>query len=466
MIEIYNSLSQSKQKFIPVKPQEVSIYYCGMTVYDYCHIGHARSWVFFDAFAKFMQNQGFQVTRVRNITDIDDKIIARANEHGETAAAWAGKFIEAMHEDEAALGLDRVDHEPKATEYLQEMIDLITVLEQKGIAYQAENGDVCFAIDKYPDYGELSNRNIETLRAGVRKVSDDAKRDPLDFVLWKTTKPGEPSWPSPWGEGRPGWHIECSAMAGKVLGTPFDIHGGGMDLKFPHHENEIAQSQAACEHKFANYWMHVGLVQVGSEKMSKSLGNFITIRELVKQYDAEVLRFFLLSSHYRSPLTFTDEQVKHAEQGLRKLYQVLKDIPVQPLVLDNCAPEIKVYLDNFNKALADDFNTPEAYAVLFELARLANRMRDAGNLDQATQYASALAYCGQMISFLNQAPESFLAQDESHLDMHTIDDLVAKRNQARADKDWALADALRDQLSELGVICEDTADGRGWRLKD
>lgn len=461
MIEIYNSLTQQKQPFRTVEPNKASIYYCGMTVYDYCHIGHARGWVVFEAFRRFLQSQGYDVTMVRNITDIDDKIIKRANEYGESAAAWAQRFIDAMHEDEQGLGLMPCDHEPRATEYLQQMIDLIAQLEKQDIAYVADNGDVCFSVRAYPKYGALSKRDVDALRAGVRKDTGEGKRDPLDFVLWKKAKAGEPSWSSPWGEGRPGWHIECSAMASSLLGTPFDIHGGGLDLKFPHHENEIAQSQACCEQQFAHYWMHIGLVQVGSEKMSKSLGNFVTIRDLLKQFDAEVLRFFLMSAHYRSPLTFTEELVEQSSTGLKRLYQSIEGLEIAEATDLN--EEQQAYYDKFIAALSDDFNTPLAFSVLFDLARIINRLRDEKQLEQAQQYAALLLGCANSLGLLNQNPGDFLQQGEEDLDVAAIEQLVDERNQARADKNWALADELRDKLLAMGVVCEDKAEGKGWR---
>jgi len=464
MIEIYNSLTQEKQPFKTIEPNKASIYYCGMTVYDYCHIGHARGWVVFEAFRRFLENQGYEVTMVRNITDIDDKIIKRANENNETAAVWAQRFIDVMHEDERGLGLRPCDQEPRATEYLQQMMNLIADLISKDIAYQADNGDVCFSVRAYPKYGELSNRDVDALRAGVRKEVEEGKRDPLDFVLWKKAKPGEPSWPSPWGEGRPGWHIECSAMASSLLGTPFDIHGGGLDLKFPHHENEIAQSQAACEHDFAHYWMHIGLVQVGSEKMSKSLNNFVTIRELLKKYDAEILRYFLMSAHYRSPLTFTEEQVEQSHIGLKRLYQSIQGL--EEVAITDLNEELQSHEKRFIDALSDDFNTPLAFSVLFDLARLVNRLRDEKQIDEAKLHASLLKSCAKTLGLLTEDPEVFLQQGEEDLDLEAIDKLVKKRRQAREDKDWALADQLRDELLVMGVVCEDKADGRGWRLAD
>ncbi len=464
MIELYNSLTQQKEVFKTIEPLNARIYYCGMTVYDHCHIGHARGWVVFEAFKRFLQSQGYTVTVVRNITDIDDKIIAKANEHGEASAQWAQRFIDAMHEDEIGLGLTPVDHEPQATDYVEQMIDLISKLIDKGIAYQAENGDVCFSVRAYPAYGALSKRDVDALRAGVRKESDSNKKDPLDFVLWKMAKPGEPSWTSPWGQGRPGWHIECSAMAQSLLGTPFDIHGGGLDLKFPHHENEIAQSQAACEHAFANYWMHIGLVQVGSEKMSKSLGNFVTIRDLLKKYDPEVLRFFLLSAHYRSPLLFTDEQVQQSHASLKRLYQAINGFELTNSSSKNADPHH--YQARFTQALSDDFNTPLAMSVLFECARQINRLRDDKNMEEAAYYAYLLKSNAETLGLLTHNPNEFLSKGEESLDMKTIEKLVADRQLARENKNWVLADQLRDELLALGIVCEDKTDGRGWRKVD
>ena len=466
MIELYNSLTQQKEELKTIELKNARIYYCGMTVYDYCHIGHARGWVVFEAFKRFLQSQGYAVTMVRNITDIDDKIIARANEHGQSSAAWAQHFIDAMHEDERGLGLTPPDHEPCATDYVEQMIDLIATLIDKGIAYQAENGDVCFSVRAYPDYGALSKRDVDALRAGVRKESDLSKRDPLDFVLWKMAKPDEPSWSSPWGQGRPGWHIECSAMSQSLLGTPFDIHGGGLDLKFPHHENEIAQSQAACEHTFANYWMHIGLVQVGSEKMSKSLGNFVTIRDLLKTYDAEVLRFFLMSAHYRSALMFADEQLAQAHMGLKRLYQALNGIKIDSSSRVSLTAQQYSYQERFVRALCDDFNTPLAFSILFDCARAVNRLRDEKKLEEAGKYAYILKSCAQTLGLLNQEPFEFIRQGEEDLDIQKIEKIIADRQLARENKDWVLADQLRDQLLVMGIICEDKADGRGWRKAD
>jgi cysteinyl-tRNA synthetase len=464
MIELYNSLTQQKEVFKTILPNSVRIYYCGMTVYDYCHIGHARGWVIFEALKRFLQSQGYAVTMVRNITDIDDKIIAKANEHGESATKWAQHFIDAMHEDEAGLGLIPVDNEPRATHYIPHMIDLIQNLIDKKMAYLSDHGDVCFSVRAYPSYGALSKRDVDDLASGVRKESDSTKKDPLDFVLWKMAKPDEPSWPSPWGQGRPGWHIECSAMAESVLGTPFDIHGGGLDLKFPHHENEIAQSQAACEHAFANSWMHIGLVQVGSEKMSKSLGNFVTIRDLLKTNDPEVLRFFLMSAHYRSPLLFTNEQVHQAYLGLKRLYQAISGILPKSSVDEDA--DLQAYQIRFTNALCDDFNTPLALSVLFECARIVNRLQDEKQHEKASNYAYLLKSCAQTLGLLAQDPSVFLRKGEDDLDIESIEALVAHRRLARENKNWSLADKIRDELFGLGIICEDKIDGRGWRKAD
>src|SRR5918996_1041688 len=367
MLKIHNSLGRTKQAFVPLRPGEARMYVCGMTVYDYCHLGHARVLVVFDMVRRWLRSSGYRVTYVRNITDIDDKIIRRAAENGETPAALSERFINLMDEDAAALGVEKPDHEPRATQYVPEMIGLIERLEARKLAYQSASGDVNYAVRRFPDYGKLSGKSLDELRAGERVEVDAAKEDPLDFVLWKRSKPDEPKWPSPWGEGRPGWHIECSAMSSKLLGEPFDIHGGGEDLQFPHHENEIAQSEGASGSKFVNYWMHNAFIQVDKEKMSKSLGNFFTVREVLAKYDPEVVRFFILRAHYRSPLNYSDAHLDDAKAALTRLYTALKDSPSHTAVDWN-----EPHARRFKEAMDDDFGTPEAVAVLFELAHRIN----------------------------------------------------------------------------------------------
>lgn len=456
MLVIYDSVSQSKQQFIPVKPGKVGMYVCGMTVYDHCHIGHGRGFIVFDVIKRYLQASGYDVTLVRNITDIDDKIINRANEHQQSYREWADRFIASTREDVDALHIMQPDVEPKATDHIDEIIALSQHLIDSGFAYVADNGDVCFEVRKFKHYGKLSKRDLDMLRSGARVEAAVAKRDPLDFVLWKLAKPGEPSWPSPWGDGRPGWHIECSAMASSILGQPFDIHGGGMDLKFPHHENEIAQSEVACEHAYANTWMHVGLVQVNKEKMSKSLGNFATIKSVLKQYHYEVLRYLMVSAHYRSPLNYADDSMAQSKQALTRLYNALRG-----LVLHDLTPQACQHWRQFSAAMDDDFNSAEALAVLFDMAREVNRLRDQDQLHEAVQVASELKTLAGILGLLQDDPDIFLQGDSD--DAAVIGGLIAKRNQARADKDWSTADAVRDELLAMGVVIEDGVDGTSWK---
>ena len=374
MLKIYNSLTRAKETFVPILPGKVGMYVCGMTVYDYCHLGHARVMVVFDVAKRWLAATGFDVTYVRNITDIDDKIIRRAAENKEPIDALTGRFIRAMDEDAAALGVLKPDLEPRATDNVPQMLDLIGQLVKKGIAYQAKNGDVYYSVREFRGYGKLSGKSLDELQAGERVEVDVNKHDPLDFVLWKSAKPGEPSWDSPWGRGRPGWHIECSAMSERFLGEHFDIHGGGQDLQFPHHENEIAQSEGAHDHVFVNYWMHNGFVRVDNEKMSKSLGNFFTVREVLARYDAEVVRFFIVRAHYRSPLNYSDQHLDDAKAALTRLYTALKTVPARAAPIDWKQPPAA----RFREAMNDDFNTPEAVAVLFDLANEVNRSRSEG----------------------------------------------------------------------------------------
>jgi len=454
MLKIYNTLARAKQAFVPIEPGKVRMYVCGMTVYDFCHLGHARVMVIFDVVQRWLRATGYDVTYVRNITDIDDKIIKRAQENGETMQALTERFIRAMDEDSAALGVQRPDHEPRATQYVQGMLDMITTLQHKGYAYQASDGDVNYAVRKFDGYGKLSGKSLEDLRAGERVAVDAAKQDPLDFVLWKRAKPGEPAWPSPWGEGRPGWHIECSVMSGALLGEHFDIHGGGQDLQFPHHENEIAQSEGALGHTFVNYWMHNGFVRVDNEKMSKSLGNFFTVREILARYDAEVVRFFIVRAQYRSPLNYSDAHLDDARQGLTRLYTALKGIDVQPIAIDWTQPVAA----RFKEALDDDFNTPEAVAVLFDLANELNRSRSPAD-------AGLLKALAGLLGILQRDPVAFLqagpAQDDWTADR--IEAAIAARTTAKKARNFAEADRIRDELRAAGIVLEDGPQGSTWR---
>jgi len=455
MLKIYNSLARDKQDFAPINPGKVRMYVCGMTVYDYCHLGHARVLVVFDMVARWLRAKGFDVTYVRNITDIDDKIIKRAAENNETIDILTGRFIQAMDEDSAALGVIRPDFEPRATHHVPDMIDMISRLIAKNLAYVGKNGDVFYSVHDFKGYGKLSGKSLEDLRAGERVEVDSFKRDPLDFVLWKAAKPGEPSWDSPWGPGRPGWHIECSVMSEHHLGEHFDIHGGGADLQFPHHENEIAQSEGAHDCTFVNYWMHNGFVRIDDEKMSKSLGNFFTIREVLKKYDAEVLRFFILRAHYRSPLNYSDQHLDDARQALTRLYTALRGIATSSASIDWGHP----VASRFQAALDDDFNTPEAFAVLFELANEANRTKSA-------ESANLLKALAGLLGLLQRPPETFLQGEASLTGSYTsdaIEQLIQNRLTARKAKDFAEADRIRKELADNGVILEDGAQGTTWR---
>ncbi|MCP1727089.1 cysteinyl-tRNA synthetase [Natronospira proteinivora] len=458
MLEIYNSLTRRKEPFKPLEAGKIRMYVCGITVYDYCHIGHARMMVVFDVIARYLRYRGYELTYVRNITDIDDKIIQRAAENDEDVNVLTERFIDAMHEDERALNVLAPDVEPKATEHLDAIIELIQTLEAKGYAYVGASGDVYYSVSRFKNYGRLSGKRTEDLRAGSRVAVEEAKRDPLDFVLWKQAKAGEPAWPSPWGDGRPGWHIECSAMSTRHLGKHFDIHGGGMDLKFPHHENEIAQSCAAHDSDYVNYWIHNGFVQVDEEKMSKSLGNFFTVREVLKIYPAEIIRMFMLNSHYRSPLNYTTDNLDIARAALERFYTVLREIePGQ-------APADSSYRDQFQAAMDDDFNTPEAIAVLFDLVRDANRLRDQGDRGGASAQVALLVELGDVLGILQDEPETFLQSGgEDGLDAETIESLIQQRTQARKDRDFAEADRIRDELQSQGIILEDGPDGTKWK---
>lgn len=465
-IKIYNSLSQQKEVLSPIVPGKVGLYLCGITVYDLCHIGHARSGMTFDIVVRYLRWLGYDVNFVRNITDVDDKIIKRANERGEDSAELSQKFIDVMHEDEAKLGMLRPDHEPRATVFMPEIIEMIENLISKQFAYVADNGDVCFEVRKFQGYGKLSKRNIDELRSGERVEIAEGKKDPLDFVLWKLAKPGEPSWESPWGAGRPGWHIECSAMSNSCLGANFDIHGGGLDLKFPHHENEIAQSEAANGKTFANIWMHNGLLQINKEKMSKSLGNFLTIQDVLKKHAPETVRFFILGCHYRKPLNYSEEMLEQAKRSLETLYIALRDIELKDIDFDDqeAAHYSSEYTQKFKAVMNDDFNTPEALAICFEMAKEINLAKKT-HPEKAKQIAVELKYLAQALGVLNLTPEEFLkgSVGDDEVDVAKIENLIAQRNQARAEKNWGLSDQVRDELSAMGIVLEDGASGTTWR---
>lgn len=455
MLKIYNTFTRKKQDFQPIQSGKVGMYVCGMTVYDYCHIGHARVMVVFDTVARYFRHSGYQLTYVRNITDIDDKIINRANEHGESIEQLTGRFIEAMQADERALNVLPPDVQPKATQSIDAIIDLIKTLLDKDMAYVGGNGDVFYAVDKFPGYGKLSGKNLQDLQAGERVDIDTAKRNPMDFVLWKMAKANEPSWESPWGAGRPGWHIECSAMSMCCLGGHFDIHGGGMDLQFPHHENEIAQSEAATGEKYANIWMHNGFVNINEEKMSKSLGNFFTVREVLALYRPEVIRFFILTSHYRSPLNYADEHLNEAGSALTRLYNALRHVSTENGDL------LSDYQNRFEQAMDDDFNTPVAIAVLFDLARELNKAKE-DDSSKAADLAVTLKFLGGILGLLNDDPDLFL---KGGLAADDIERQIQLRQEAKKNKDWAAADRIRDELKAQGVVLEDAAGGTTWRME-
>jgi cysteinyl-tRNA synthetase len=460
MLKIHNSLTGEKEEFKPLRPNEVRMYVCGMTNYDYIHVGHARMLTMFDLVQRYLRASGYKVTYVRNITDIDDKIIDRAAANGENWADLAQRFTVAMHEDCATLGLQKPDLEPRATEFIGPIIAMIQILIDKGFAYAADNGDVMYSVRKFPDYGRLSGKIIDDLRVGSRVQVDDSKHDPHDFVMWKHAKPGEPSWESPWGDGRPGWHIECSAMSTSLLGSYFDLHGGGEDLKFPHHENEIAQSCAACDAPFVHIWMHNGFVRVNEEKMSKSLGNFFTVREVLKTLrDPEVLRFFLLSSHYRGPINYSAPQLAQADETLLGLYRALKDTETRGSVE---AEEVA----RFHAAMDDDFNTPEALAVVQGVARDLNLAKAAANLPKAGDKAATLRALGATLGILQQDPDKYLKRGAGAkgLSDAQVEALLASRNAARAAKNFAESDRIRAQLNEAGILLDDKAGGSTqWR---
>jgi cysteinyl-tRNA synthetase len=461
VLKIYNTLAREKQPFTSIDPGKVRMYVCGMTVYDYCHIGHARVMVVFDLVQRWLRTSGFEVTYVRNITDIDDKIIKRAAENGESIAQLTQRFIDAMDQDAAALGVQKPDHEPRATAYVPQMLGIIEALEKNGLAYKSSDGDVNYSVRDFPGYGKLSGKSLEDLRAGERVDVNTGKRDPLDFVLWKSSKESEPAevkWPSKWGSGRPGWHIECSAMACELLGPQFDIHGGGADLQFPHHENEIAQSEGASRHTFVNYWMHNGFIRVDNEKMSKSLGNFFTIREVLEKFDAEVVRFFILRAHYRSQLNYSDAHLEDARNALTRMYTALKDVAPDNLPLDMNEP----HAVRFAEALNDDFNTPLAVAVLFELANEVNK-------NKSSVLARQLSGLAGIVGLLQRSPQQFMHatpandKDNDGLEAFVAEQIVARANAKKA-KNFADADRIRAELLDKGIILEDKPGGlTEWR---
>ena len=453
-IKIYNTLSEKKEILVPLTPSLIKLYVCGITVYDLCHMGHARSMMAFDMIVRYLRWLGFGVLYVRNITDVDDKIIKRANELGEESTALSQRFIDVMHQDEKALNLLSPDIEPRATEFISEIIAMIERLIAKKNAYVADNGDVCFEVRSFSGYGKLSNRNIDDLRSGARVVINEGKRDPLDFVLWKLSKTGEPHWSSPWGEGRPGWHIECSAMSTKCLGNHFDIHGGGMDLKFPHHENEIAQSEAATGEQFANIWMHAGLLTINGEKMSKSLNNFLTIKDVLEKHSSEVLRFFMLSSQYRKPLNYSEAMLEQAHKSLETFYIALRGLNYSGEVYN------EGYIKKFIEVMNDDFNTPEAFAVLFDLAHEVN-VEKSVDTNSAEILAATLRYLASSLGLLMSTPDAFLQGHLAH--KNVIDDLLKEREKARTAKNWKESDRIRDKLKAIGIVIEDGIHGTTWR---
>lgn len=459
MLQIYNTLTRRKEEFIPLESGKVKMYVCGLTTYDYCHIGHARMFVAFDVVARFLRHRGYQLTYVRNITDIDDKILRRAKENGELFSDLTQRFIDATREDEAALFVLPPDMEPRATAHIEQIIALIERLIATDYAYKVANGDVYYSVSQFKGYGRLSNKNPEELLAGARIEVGELKRDPRDFALWKAASDGDVGWDSPWGYGRPGWHIECSAMSSCCLGDSFDIHGGGSDLMFPHHENEIAQSEAVSGKKFAKYWMHNGAVRLDNEKMSKSLGNFFTVREVLEKYNPEVVRYLLISSHYRSPINYSEQSLKQASAALERFYTALRGL--------ECGVTPDLVNSRFEKAFCaamdDDFNTPVALGVMFDLAREINRQKEV-NLEQANQLCGLLVRLGAVLGILQGSAEDFLHSGDAEVDAAEIDSLIVQRRDARASKDWARADEIRDKLAAMKVVVEDTAEGSTWRI--
>ncbi|MBT4963565.1 MAG: cysteine--tRNA ligase [Francisellaceae bacterium] len=466
-MKIYNTVTRKKEEFTPLVANEIGLYTCGITVYDLCHIGHARTFIAFDTIVKYLRYRGYSVNYVRNITDIDDKIIKRANEQGISSTALAVKYIDAMHEDMDVLGLTRPDHEPRATQYMKEMIELITGLIDKGYAYAADNGDVYYSVHKKENYGQLvAYRKLDDLKTGARISVNDNKNDPLDFVLWKSAKPNEPSWESPWGSGRPGWHLECSAMSMSILGQTFDIHGGGYDLIFPHHENECAQSEAFSGKKFAKYWMHVGFMQVNAEKMSKSLGNFATIRDVLKDYHPETLKYFINSGHYRSPLEYCPDSLQQATVSLERFYIALRNI--------NLTAEITITSESlelesrFVDAMDDDFNTPKALAVLFDIAKKINLYKVHEDDSKSQELGALLIKLASILGILQVPIDTYFNCNRQNniLDDDKIESMIQERNDARVNKNWTRADEIRDWFQEHSIIVEDGAAGTTWRYKN
>lgn len=460
MLHLYDTFTRQKKLFKPVQPGKVSLYVCGMTVYDYCHIGHGRLFVVFDMIVRYLRYCGYRVTYVCNITDIDDKIISRANENKENYAAFVQHFIDATHQDQQALHILPPTFEPRATEFISQMITMIKILLQKKYAYVAENGDVYYHVSHFKEYGELAHQDLQKLQAGARVEVADVKKEPLDFVLWKKAKPDEPSWDSPWGKGRPGWHIECSAMAAELLGMPFDLHGGGLDLVFPHHENEIAQAEAAENKKFVNTWLHMGYVQVNQEKMSKSLNNFTTLRDALKLYSTEVIRYFMLASHYRSPINYSIDNLQSAEQALTRLYTALYGI----VIPDNTATNVS-WEEKFKIAMDDDLNTPEAFAVLFDLTREINRCKEQNESKVVVQLAMTLKKLAALFGILQENPEKFLQRGVNTSEIAWIEKLIDDRKIARQQKNWAEADRIRQRLLDKNIVLEDAGEKTVWKYQ-
>lgn len=457
MLKVYNSLTRKKEIFKPIHAGKVNLYVCGVTVYDYCHIGHARTYTAFDTVVRYLKWRGYEVKHVRNITDIEDKIIKRANENKEDYQAVVNRFVDAMYEDFDALNFLRPDHDPRATEYIPQMIKMIEKLIENKLAYVASNGDVYYEVRRFENYGELAHRNIDQLESGARVEVSEVKRDPLDFVLWKLAKPGEPFWESPWGAGRPGWHLECSVMSTSLLGDTFDIHGGGKDLIFPHHENEIAQSEGTTHCRFVNTWMHAGFLQINKEKMSKSLNNFFTIRDVLKEHSAETIRYFLTTSHYRSPLSYSEDALLQARSALERFYTAMRGLPTETAAAESDFERL------FVDAMNDDFNTPVALSVLFDLAHEIQRVREK-DLKLAAQYGALLKKLGGVIGVLQSDPETFLQSSQKNVDAQKVEELIAARNAARAQKNWAEADRIRAELTAMSVVLEDGANGTTWKV--
>ncbi len=463
MTYIYNSLTKEKELLEPIKPQQIGLYVCGLTVYDDCHLGHGRLFIWFDVLVRYLRDIGYQVTYVRNITDIDDKIIKKSRELSISCKDLTEQVISSMHNDEKTLKINKPDFEPKVTDHLPEIIEMIKILIDKGYAYLTQYKDIYYRVDQFKAYGELANQDLSNLIAGIRVEANQNKENPLDFVLWKSAKPNEPSWPSPWGNGRPGWHIECSAMAKKYLGSTFDIHGGGSDLQFPHHQNEIAQSEAANDARLAKYWMHMGFVQNEAEKMSKSLGNFFTLKEILANYHPEILRYFILASHYRSPVNFSHANMENAEAALRRIYIAIRGLNIEgPTDLNY--PEIKdsSYQD-FYAAMEDDFNTPKALGTLFELASKINQARKNKQDKEALYFVLLLKKLASIFGIAQEDAETFL---QYGIDINLVETIVNQRNQARMNKNWGLADELRNKLSNMGITLEDSVTKTSWLVED